>query len=425
MIYSDRQYERSKRLIEDLLGAKLLTEKNLEKEEWLRQAELSALDAQIAATQDEVDRYQKLKAGKVTHSKLRSLIDLPQLLIESRIAQGYSQTQLAALMNLKPQQIQRYESTSYMGASLRRLNEIAVVLGVQIDGLFELQNSVENRILSRNRARDIDWSRLPKKEMFKRKWIVPKPGEALNPLAREYIATMTGHSLLQVHHRIKIRSSSKFNEHNIIAWQARIADLANQVDTTTDTTQLEDYHSWISDLKSLSRDSTGPARAKDFLLSKGIILVIESHLPQTHLDGAAMLLKSGTPVIGLTLRLNRLDNFWFTLFHELGHICLHLTKGINLDFFDQEEVGCSDILERQADEFAVENLISKDEWSVCLSQYAASDESVLIDAKRLGVHPAIVAGRIRKERDNYKILTNIICKEQIGSKLEVEVREVD
>ncbi len=148
MIYSDEQYERYKRIIEDLLDAKLLTEKNLEKEEWLRQAELSALEAQIAATQDEVDHYQDLKAGKITHSKSKSLNDLPQLLVESRIAQGYSQTQLADLMNLKHRQIQRYEASSYMGASLTTLNEIAVVLRIQINGLFELRNAIGNRKLS-------------------------------------------------------------------------------------------------------------------------------------------------------------------------------------------------------------------------------------------------------------------------------------
>lgn len=148
MICSDKQYERSKRVIEDLLDAKLRTEQDLGKEEWLRQAELSALEAQIAATQGEVNHYQVLKTGKITRSKSKSLKDLPQLLVEARIAQGYSQTQLAALVNLKPQQIQRYEASSYMGASLTRMKEIALVLGIQINGLFELRNAIGNRKLS-------------------------------------------------------------------------------------------------------------------------------------------------------------------------------------------------------------------------------------------------------------------------------------
>ncbi|NJL20730.1 MAG: hypothetical protein HC895_07860 [Leptolyngbyaceae cyanobacterium SM1_3_5] len=47
-----------------------------------------------------------------------------------------------------------------------------------------------------------------------------------------------------------------------------------------------------------------------------------THLPQTYLDGAALLLPDGTPVVALTLRYDRIDNFWFVLLHELGHILL-------------------------------------------------------------------------------------------------------
>ena len=62
----------------------------------------------------------------------------------------------------------------------------------------------------------------------------------------------------------------------------------------------------------------GPVKARELLASKGVTLIIERHLPGTYLDGAAMLAENGNPVIGLTLRHDRLDNFWFVLFHELS-----------------------------------------------------------------------------------------------------------
>ena len=64
----------------------------------------------------------------------------------------------------------------------------------------------------------------------------------------------------------------------------------------------------------------------EYLAHSGIPLVVEPHLPQTYLDGAAFLLPAGRPVIGLTLRYDRLDNFWFVLFHELAHVVKHLRK---------------------------------------------------------------------------------------------------
>ena len=90
---------------------------------------------------------------------------------------------------------------------------------------------------------------------------------------------------------------------------------------------------WLPTLVALTRRADGPKRARDLLASKGIVLVTEEHLSGTYLDGAAMLTDDGRPVIGVTLRYDRLDNFWFVLLHELGHVFLHLMSGLRYDFF--------------------------------------------------------------------------------------------
>ena len=80
-----------------------------------------------------------------------------------------------------------------------------------------------------------------------------------------------------------------------------------------------------------------------------------------YLDGAAMLDSSGAPVVGLTLRHDRLDNFWFTLCHELAHVALHLGSDDRQCFFvdlDFAEEG----LEKDADKFAGEALIPENVW---------------------------------------------------------------
>ena len=132
------------------------------------------------------------------------------------------------------------------------------------------------------------------------------------------------------------------------------------------------------------------------------MLVIERHLPGTYLDGAAMLGEAERPVIGMTLRYDRLDNFWFVLFHELGHVFRHLRRG--MDFFDDDEATSSDEVEREADRFALMNLISDEEWGRCLSRFSATEELVRRDAERLGVHASILAGRIRRELSDYTVL---------------------
>ncbi|MCY3883686.1 MAG: XRE family transcriptional regulator [Gammaproteobacteria bacterium] len=421
MIFSDKQYTRSKRLLGDLRDGRNLTlnENDSNKEEWVRTAELGAIEAQIAKIEEEVSQYEELKEGKVTFSKSVSLHELPRVLVEARIAQGLSQSVLARILSLKPQQIQRYEATNYMGASLSRLIEIASVLRVQITSSFALSDGIESGTNSPDLDKDFDWTRLPLKEMVKRQWITPQSESELVLVAKSYVNRTVGHYSLKVHRRRKVRSQSRPDKYHLIAWQSRVIELAQQVVAARKVSDFSLGNSIVTDLVSLTTHKNGPANAREMLLARGIVLVFEKHIPNTDLDGAAMLLSDGTPVIGLTLRLNRIDNFWYTLFHELGHVLLHLTKGVRFAFFDQEEANCSDLLEEQADRFAMDNLISEIDWSKCVSPFVATEETVFIDAEKLGVHPAIVAGRIRKERSNYKLLSALVQREQIGSRLEV------
>ena len=107
----------------------------------------------------------------------------------------------------------------------------------------------------------------------------------------------------------------------------------------------------------------------------------------------------GSPVVALTLRYDRLDNFWFTLFHELAHVALHLDKDDVEAFFD-DLTACErkDKYESEADKLASETLIPENEWkSVRLSTKSLS-KTVLAFAEKLRISPAIPAGRIRFEK---------------------------
>ena len=131
-----------------------------------------------------------------------------------------------------------------------------------------------------------------------------------------------------------------------------------------------------------------------------------------------MVAPSGHPVVALTLRFDRLDNFWFVLFHELGHVFLHLYSSLRLDFFDEEDGGESDSVEREADLFALDCLIPEAVWKNCLSRFALTEEAVRIDAEKLGIDPSIIARRIRKERNNYHILNDLVGSGTVRAQLE-------
>ena len=126
-----------------------------------------------------------------------------------------------------------------------------------------------------------------------------------------------------------------------------------------------------------------------------------------------MIRKAGQPVIGMTLRFDRLDNFWFVLFHELAHVYLHLYDNLHIDFFDDDSASDKDPLEREADEWALDALIPGEKWDLCLSRFALSEESVKLDSEKLGIHESIIAGRIRKERNDFTILTKLVGQDLV------------
>jgi HTH-type transcriptional regulator / antitoxin HigA len=86
-------------------------------------------------------------------------------------------------------------------------------------------------------------------------------------------------------------------------------------------------------------------------------LVTVPHLPKTYLDGPALKLGDGTPVVGLTLRYDRLDRFWFCLLHELADVGRHMDVDGQAAFVDDlslrdVEGASDDPREAQADEWA-------------------------------------------------------------------------
>jgi HTH-type transcriptional regulator / antitoxin HigA len=408
MIYNERQYKITGKQIEDLT-ASLAEIENIDQPEWLFNAQVDALRSQINDLESQVAEYGLLKEGNIHFSECSDLTSLPRILIQSRIGKGLSQRELAEILGMSAQQIQRYEATNYMGASLTRLIEISEILEVTITEAWGGKRDSSNDAVYIWQDMDaVDWSMFPVKEMIKRGWVELEHKKAPAEIIRKYFSKAAGSQFATAMHRKKFHGGNKPNEYSLLAWQARILERSRKTFDSGFIADFEYNDSWVSELVKLSREDTAPLLAKEFLASKGIILIIEEHLQGTYLDGAAMLLETGNPVIGLTLRYDRLDNFWFVLFHELGHIFLHLFESLHMDFFDEEGGEGTDDIEREADNFALNALIPENQWNLCMSRFSMSEESIEIDSSNLNLHPSIIAGRIRKEANNFTIFSNLV-----------------
>ncbi len=165
------------------------------------------------------------------------------------------------------------------------------------------------------------------------------------------------------------------------------------------------------ELAKLSAAPDGPTKVADQLARSGIAFVTLDHLPGTFLDGAALRTKTGVPVIALTLRHDRVDNFWFTLLHEYAHVCLHLSED-RMVILDDMEVKGVDGIEDEADAFAQEALIPAAIWQRAKSPDLTGDELEGI-AGEAGIHPAIVAGRWQREHNDYRKFSKALGRGEI------------
>lgn len=164
----------------------------------------------------------------------------------------------------------------------------------------------------------------------------------------------------------------------------------------------------------LSVFDDGPIRARDFLAELGIALIVERTLPGSRLDGAAFMLDGGTPVIGLTLRFDRIDYFWFTLLHEFVHVVRHLRYGSGAFVESLDDVeSSSDPLEQEADYYAQESFIPRSLWRRSDAYRRQTVKHINQLAKDLGINPAIIAGRIRRDTNRYDLFTNLVGHNQV------------
>lgn len=255
------------------------------------------------------------------------------------------------------------------------------------------------------------------KQMHKRGYF----GEAVlnggsNGLLKSFFATASNQLTLNVLLRqSSYRSAPTTDPYALVAWSRYVLNQANKITHpktySAGTVTLE----FMQSIARLSVKDDGPIQAQKALLQVGIILIIEPPLSRTRLDGAAILNDSNNPVIGLTLRLDRIDNFWFTLMHELAHVALHYDKGIEFFYDELEDIKGIVVSEkeREADELAGEALVPGAKWEVSPARIIPSPMAAASLANDLGVHMAIIAGKIRYESGKWGSLSKVVGESKV------------
>lgn len=296
--------------------------------------------------------------------------------------------------------------------TISMIRSLSVGLGISAETLV----GVSNDEVPSSREVEVDWSKFPAREMMARGWIKKaseKGASSIESQVQQFIGSI-GWSIGDAAFKRSISGDahSAATQYALYAWLARVVQKSR-----SQRADLEKYderfltEQCLRELAQLSWFEEGPLLAVEFLRKLGVSVVIEPHLRRTLLDGAALKDVDGTPIIGMTLRHDRIDNFWFTLLHEVAHVWKHVGK--DETFFDDLDASTQDRREAEANRIAKDSMIPRLAWRRSEVSRNPTESNILELSRELKISPAIIAGRVRRESGNYRIFTQLVGNGEI------------
>lgn len=314
---------------------------------------------------------------------------------EQLVDRGMSQKEFAARMDMSEKHISKL-----INGEVQLTPDVAVrlemVLGVPAQFWNKLESIYREKIAKANMENDMDEDielakKLPYNEMAKNEWVpkATKPVEKVANLRKffEVVKLSLIHNNLSPAIACRRMAETEKSDYALIAWAQKAKLEARSI--TTQPIDIKTLISSLDTIRSMTRQNPDVFCPEliDLLASCGIALVFLPHIGGSFLHGATFC-DGNKIVIGLTVRGKDADKFWFSLFHELGHIILgHINQ----------PDGTTEDDEKAADEFAKNVLIPEEVFAEFVSGNDFSKGSMLRFAESAGIDVGIIVGRLQKE----------------------------
>jgi HTH-type transcriptional regulator/antitoxin HigA len=327
-------------------------------------------------------------------------------------ARDWSQQSLAEIMGRQTSVVSAIVNGK-RAISLDIATELSSALGTSVDYWMNLEKSYQQFMRSRSddsisrRARVFQLA--PVKDMARRNWI--EPSSDWSVIEKQVCEFLEISSLDEepkaFAHAAKKSGPAEPASPAQAAWLRRASKLARGVQVAKFSD--ESFADAIGNIKRLMENPEDVRQVPKVLAAAGIRFLIVENIAHAKMDGACFWLNNQAPVIVMGVRYDRIDNFWYVLTHELGHVSNR--DGINGDpIWDANLVGedatpfeQKSEMEKQADIFAQDTLIDQtamENW-ITRTSPLYSKVRILAFARMNHVHPAIVLGQLqhRKEVD--------------------------
>lgn len=329
-------------------------------------------------------------------------IQTPGTLLRSLLDErGWTQEELALITDCSRQSIHailtgRSGVTAEMATALAAAfgNEPSEWLRLDMERQLSLVKDDASEVEKRVRLFEL----APVRDMQRRGWIADtKELEELEDELKRFYE-VSGSLDEDIGFPVRARRTVKLSNLNRAerAWCFRARYLARAVHVNKfNPTRLESTRKKLRALAAYAKEAY---RAPQILAESGIRFVIVEPLPGARIDGAAFWLDDTSPVIAMSVRYDRVDNFWFTLMHELAHISNQDTLSVDNDIEDgiKGAAKSEEADEKRANEEAAASLIPPQELDSFIRRVGPlySKPRIIQFAHRVKIHPGIIVGQL-------------------------------
>lgn len=340
-------------------------------------------------------------------------VDHPGSFIADELeARGWLQADLAYILGMDAGQLNKLISGK---ADVNP--DIAVALADAFDMPAEFFMNLQ-KLYDLHRARRADpgvrtrasWlSKFPIREMIKRGWIEDAEPALLDLQMLRFFGENRVEDIPFVGTASVMPHAARKSDYDRTtpvqyAWLTRVRKMAEQMECPLYSEDA--LRGSLASIRSRMLEKEDFASIPGILQKSGVRFVLVEALPASKIDGVCVWL-GGQPVIGLTLRLDRVDNFCFVLRHEIEHVLNRDGTEVSFSPVDEldntdDEPACEKSANAAAAEFCVPQSLV-DSFVLRKSPFI-SERDVLAFAARVEIHPAVVIGQIQRKTGNYTFL---------------------
>ena len=286
--------------------------------------------------------------------------------------------------------------------------KLSVMLGTSVDVWLNLQATYDKKIIEIQQAKDFE----EQEELVKNidyKYFVDVAGLPNVKTMKEKVVNLCSHLKVAdlrimlepdflVSYRTGISNVNKKNILNSRIWIQTAINMSQSI--KTEPYRSEKLKSFLPELRSMTIQDPEVflPRMREIFAQCGVAFVLLPHLKNSGVNGAVKWISDERVVLAINNRGLDADKFWFSLFHEIKHVLQKKTKTVFISYNEKEMIDANNQFEIEADNFAMNYLISPTAMKRFSPSKYTSDEEIIDFAKSIGIHPGIVAGRLQHEK---------------------------